>query len=175
MKQELIVARLEFLAAFFEIPDQSLLGLIYEGKTPLGKGYEDISQPEFVEQLATTITDLFVNSRDSKPIYPLATELGCSSEGERTSLFHELLSVYEAENKIPQGYPPDHLKVLCEFTLLLIHQNRFGEAANFYTRFAGGWADKLSLAIEERKPSLPIKRLTGLIKELALVMQTDLR
>ena len=171
MKQDNYVARLEFIAAFFEIPDQSLLALIYEGKTPLGICHEGKSQEDFELDLATTITSLFVNSRDPRPIYPLASELGCSSEADCASLQAALLREFESSHMVPSRYPPDHITVLCEFTLYLLHQKRNEEAADFYARFVGAWIDNLSSAIEERNASLPIRRLASLLRDMAMIDQ----
>lgn len=166
MNNEQTIARLEFLAAFFQMPDEAMLVRIYEGTTPLGDCRNGMTQPEFVSTMSIAITDMFVNSPAKRPIYPIASEF-LSHESDQSPSFTEVLTgVYQSEGKVPTGYPPDHLTVLCEFTLALLGKNETERAEEFYTRFVASWSGELVSAITKRNPPTCIMRVAELIEQL---------
>jgi len=167
LNDEQTVARLEFLASFFQMPDEAMLVRIYEGMTPLGDCRDGMTRTEFVSKISTVITSLFVNSPEQRPVYPVASEFLSDESSQSPSPVEILTGIYQSEGKVLSGYPPDHLTVLCEFTLALLGRNETERAAEFYTRFVASWSGTFVAAIEKRNPPTCIVRVAKLIEQLA--------
>ena len=143
-----------------------MLVSVYEGTTPLGDCCDGMTQPEFVSKISTIVTSIFVNSPVQRPVYPVASEFLSHESSQSPSPVEILTGIYQSEGKVLTGYPPDHLTVLCEFTLALLSRNETERAAEFYTRFVANWSGALVAAIQKRNPPTCIVRVAELIEQL---------
>ncbi len=154
--------KLEFLISFFSKPDFELMKQIRLGETPLGKISKSDSELSFEDEKMVLITELFVNSRTERPIFPLATEY-LRNKREKESYLEQLIACYADDNKVTANYPPDHLKVLLEFLLYKLSDNDINGAKDFYTIFLKPWYTKFTEAILNRAVDSLAVELAGLV------------
>jgi hypothetical protein len=156
---------LEFLALFFSVPDRSFFEEIYAGRTPLGDLRTEETVAQFCARCETAVASLFVNSPQERPLYPLATEY-VSEEAQKESLRKDLAALYESTGRFVVGYPPDHLKVIYEYLLHLLHQGRPGTAAEVYGKYVNGWIDQFSKLILDREVPNCIVQIAELMLQI---------
>ncbi len=156
--------KLEFLTKFFSEPDAELIEQIRLGETPLGKIEESESEFSFADATMVMITDLFVNSQNARPVFPLATE-NLPDKREKENYLDALISYYAKDKKVATNYPPDHLKVLFEFLLFKLSCDDIAGAKDFYTIFLKPWYNIFTDAIIKRSDDMIALRVASLVQE----------
>ena len=162
---------LEFLTTFFSQPDNALMEQIRLGETPLGTVEKSDTEFSFADEKMVLISELFINSKNERPIFPLATEY-FDEKKEKEEFIENLILLYESHNKVVTNYPPDHIKVLLEFVLFNLSQNDITGLKDFYTIFLKPWYNRFSESIKSRSNDSLAVQLTALIQKTMIHIES---
>jgi len=162
--------KLEFLTKFFSEPDNELMEQIRLGETPLGKIEESETELSFADEKMVMLTDLFVNSQNARPVFPLATE-NLADKREKENYLDALITYYAKDKKVATNYPPDHLKVQFEYLLFKLSCNEMSGAKDFYTIFLKPWYNIFTNAIVKRSDDMVALRVAALVKETMIQIE----
>ena len=165
MTSQNVSENIEFLAKYFSAPDKDSLRQIHAGTTPLGAVAGEEPFAVFCDEAAASITQMFVNSRQQRPLYPLASEY-VKNKTEVDPLRNELAALFTAEGRAVVGYPPDHITPLLEHTLRLLRDDQPDKAQDFFTTHMQRWTMAFSEAILDRRPQLHIRRVAELLSKI---------
>ncbi len=169
MMNEQLQINLEFMAKLFSEPNPELMELIRLGETPLGEVKQSATEFSYADEKLVLLTDLFVNSQNARPAFPLATE-HLENRNEKENYINRLNIFYAMDNKVSTNYPPDHLKVMFEFLLFKFSQDDKAGAKDFYTIYLKPWYNRFTEAILKRSDDPLAIQLVALVhKTLAQI------
>lgn len=163
--------KLEFLILFFSLPDKSFYESVYRGHTPLGKIETELDCESFCSEMMTEASDLFVNSKNNKVLHPIASQ-HIEDRLKRKMLPLKLSDTYMEFDKMVSGYPSDHLKVIYEFLLYCLENDKSDYAVKFHHEFLLNWTNIFTDAILNRKPGIMFIKIAGLINFINTEFET---
>ncbi len=162
MTNEQLQTNLEFMAKLFSEPNNELMEQIRLGETPLGKVEQKATEFSYADEKLVLLTDIFVNSQNARPAFPLATE-HLENRNEKENYIDKLNKYYAKDNKVSTNYPPDHLKVMFEFLLFKFSQDDIVGVKDFYTIYLKPWYNRFTEAILKRSDDPLAVQLVALI------------
>ena len=165
MVTEKLKNEIEFLLVFFSFPGKELFQEIYSGNTPLGNVTENLTFDEFHDNLSSAVTDLFINSPNAKPIYPLLSRY-LDDESNIETMRQELGELYDKYGKRVVGFPPDHITPLLEHLLMLFGIDDIKLGSEFYNSYIKKLTEGLSKDILKRSTSECVEKIGLLLQQI---------